>query len=251
MATTARSPRSARPDRGRGDRRGPGRPPLMDRQRIVSVALEIAHEHGVKAVTMTSVAERLGVAMPALYYHVSSRDELLGLIGISLLHTETPAEHRARRLARLDDRVRTGAAPASAARADAQRRPGRPRLQHEQHADARAGGDGAHPRRLHRIRCAVELRLPGPTVLSSVYREHCLAVERAQGRTQLSTTRAAIKAGRARCGTDHVAGHANLGRQARQLRERPRPPLRTRDSSCCSTASKCSSRPRASRQQAD
>src|SRR4051812_3646584 len=87
MATAARS---ARPERARGERRGPGRPPLMDRERIVSVALDIAHEHGVKAVTMTSVAERLGVAMPALYYHVSSRDELLGLIGISLLHTETP-----------------------------------------------------------------------------------------------------------------------------------------------------------------
>ena len=78
----------------------------MDRQRIVDVALEIAHEHGVKGVTMTSVAERLGVAMPALYYHVSSRDELLGLIGVSLLHTEAPATAVSRRLARMDDRVR-------------------------------------------------------------------------------------------------------------------------------------------------
>src|ERR1700730_3202215 len=83
MATTSR-PRRARPARD-GDRRGPGRPPLMDRERIADVALEIAHEHGVKAVTMTSVAERLGVAMPALYYHVSSRDELLGLVGTSVL----------------------------------------------------------------------------------------------------------------------------------------------------------------------
>jgi AcrR family transcriptional regulator len=51
----------------------------------VEAASGIAAESGVKAVTMTAVAERLGVAMPALYYHVSSRDELLGLLGASML----------------------------------------------------------------------------------------------------------------------------------------------------------------------
>ena len=40
----------------------------MDRQRIVDVALEIAHEQGVKGVTMTSVAERLGVAMMPRFF---------------------------------------------------------------------------------------------------------------------------------------------------------------------------------------
>jgi AcrR family transcriptional regulator len=62
-------------------RRGPGRPPRIDRAAIVRAAAQLAAEAGADRVTMTSVAERLGVAMPALYYHVSSRDELLGLVG--------------------------------------------------------------------------------------------------------------------------------------------------------------------------
>ena len=48
-------------------------------------AVELAAETGAEQITMTSVAERLGVAMPALYYHVSSREELLGLVGTSVL----------------------------------------------------------------------------------------------------------------------------------------------------------------------
>lgn len=193
MATSARSPRPARPDRARSDRRGPGRPPLMDRQRIVSVALEIAHEHGVKAVTMTSVAERLGVAMPALYYHVSSRDELLGLIGISLLHTETPAS------AVLDDWRGWMTEFARALRQQALREPtlsvvpavraysmnSIPMLEQAATVLLRAGFPTADA--LWNFGFLVS------TVLSSVYREHCLALERAQGRTQLSTTRVAIQ----------------------------------------------------------
>ncbi|HUP71443.1 MAG TPA: TetR family transcriptional regulator [Acidimicrobiales bacterium] len=165
----------------------------MDRQRIVSVALEIAHEHGVKAVTMTSVAERLGVAMPALYYHVSSRDELLGLIGISLLHTEAPAS------AVLDDWRGWMTEFARALRQQALREPtlsvvpavraysmnSIPMLEQAATVLLRAGFPTADA--LWNFGFLVS------TVLSSVYREHCLALERAQGRTQLSTTRAAIK----------------------------------------------------------
>ena len=193
MATTSRSPRSARPDRGRSDRRGPGRPPLMDRQRIVEVALEIAHESGVKAVTMTSVAERLGVAMPALYYHVSSRDELLGLIGISLLHTEAPAD------VVLNDWRGWMTEFARALRHQALREPtlsvvpsvraysmnSVPMLEQAATALIRAGFSPSD------AMCVFSFLVS--TVLSSVYREHCLALERAQGRTLLSTTRAAIK----------------------------------------------------------
>jgi AcrR family transcriptional regulator len=166
----------------------------MDRQRIVSVALEIAHEHGVKAVTMTSVAERLGVAMPALYYHVSSRDELLGLIGVSLLHTETPAS------AVLDDWRAWMTEFGRALRQQALREPtlsvvpavraysmnSIPMLEQAATVLIRAGFAPADA--LWNFGFLVS------TVLSSVYREHCLAVERAQGRTQLSTTRAAIEA---------------------------------------------------------
>ena len=66
-------------------RRRPGRPARIDRDSIVRAAVELAAETGAEQITMTSVAERLGVAMPALYYHVSSREELLGLVGTSVL----------------------------------------------------------------------------------------------------------------------------------------------------------------------
>jgi AcrR family transcriptional regulator len=62
-----------------------GRPPRISRERIVEMGLEIARERGIKAVTMTSIAARLDVATPALYHYVSGREELLGLIGRSLL----------------------------------------------------------------------------------------------------------------------------------------------------------------------
>ena len=165
----------------------------MDRQRIVEVALEIAHEHGVKGVTMTSVAERLGVAMPALYYHVSSRDELLGLIGISLLYTEAPAT------VVLDDWRGWMTEFARALRQQALREPtlsvvpavraysmnSIPMLEQAATVLIRAGFSPSDA--LWNFGFLVS------TVLSSVYREHCLAVERAQGRTQLSTTRAALQ----------------------------------------------------------
>ena len=66
-------------------RRRPGRPARIDRDSIVRAAVDLAAEAGAEQITMTSVAERLGVAMPALYYHVSSREELLGLVGTSVL----------------------------------------------------------------------------------------------------------------------------------------------------------------------
>jgi AcrR family transcriptional regulator len=73
-------------------RRRPGRPARIDRESIVRAATELIGESGAEQVTMTSVAERLGVAMPALYYHVSSRDELLGLVGTSVFECiDTPS----------------------------------------------------------------------------------------------------------------------------------------------------------------
>jgi AcrR family transcriptional regulator len=193
MAAVSRSSRSARADRAKGDRRGPGRPPLMDRQRIVEVALAIAQENGVKAVTMTSVAERLGVAMPALYYHVSSRDELLGLIGVSLLQTEKPVN------AVLEDWRGWMTEYARALRQQALREPtlsvvpsiraysmtSVPMLEQAAAVLIRAGFPPSD------AMCMFGFLVS--TVLSNVYREHCLAVERAHGRTQLSTTREAIK----------------------------------------------------------
>ena len=62
-----------------------GRKRRFERDDVVQAAAGIAEEVGLEAVTMRGVAERLGVSMPALYKHVQSRDELLGLLGVSML----------------------------------------------------------------------------------------------------------------------------------------------------------------------
>ena len=66
-------------------RRKRGRPPIIDRDMIVGAALAIAADDGASAVTMSSVARRLGVGMPALYNHIRNVDELLGLVASALL----------------------------------------------------------------------------------------------------------------------------------------------------------------------
>jgi AcrR family transcriptional regulator len=49
-------------------------------ERIVSAATELADTHGLEAVSMARVAERLGFTAMALYRHVSGKDELLVLM---------------------------------------------------------------------------------------------------------------------------------------------------------------------------
>ena len=63
----------------------PGRPALIDRESIVACAVELAREKGANAVSMSAVAKRLGVGMPALYYHLRNVDELLAAVGTALL----------------------------------------------------------------------------------------------------------------------------------------------------------------------
>src|SRR5262249_26576635 len=48
--------------------------------RVVEAAIELAEEGGIAAVSMRSVAQRLGVTAMALYRHVASKDELLVLM---------------------------------------------------------------------------------------------------------------------------------------------------------------------------
>lgn len=52
-----------------------GRPPRISRDRVVGAALDI----GLERFSMDDVAERLGVTTPALYTHVSGRDEIVRL----------------------------------------------------------------------------------------------------------------------------------------------------------------------------
>ena len=189
----ANGKKSAEAGGERGERRGPGRPPLMGRSRIVEVALEIARERGVKAVTMTSVAERLGVAMPALYYHVASRDELLGLIATSLLDTETPPQRAAQ------DWKAWMTEFARALREQARREPTLgvvPSISAYGLLSVKIVEQGLEVLTRAGFAPTEAMRNFGQltnVVLSTVYRDYCLDLERRQGRTQLSTLRAMMK----------------------------------------------------------
>lgn len=74
-------------------RRSVGRPrkeaaqaaPVLDRAQIVGAALALIDEQGLPALTIRALAQRLGVAPSAVYWHVSSRDELLsGAVALAL-----------------------------------------------------------------------------------------------------------------------------------------------------------------------
>lgn len=51
--------------------------PLLTRERIVAQALELVDGHGVEALSMRRLAERLGVRAASLYNHVSTKEDLL------------------------------------------------------------------------------------------------------------------------------------------------------------------------------
>ncbi|GLU46276.1 TetR family transcriptional regulator [Nocardiopsis ansamitocini] len=59
-------------------RRGPR--PGLSLERIVGAAIELADAHGLAAVSMNRVAERVGVTPMALYRYVRSKDDLLLLM---------------------------------------------------------------------------------------------------------------------------------------------------------------------------
>lgn len=54
----------------------------LDTQQVVDVAAEIADSEGLDAITLTRVANELGVRQPALYRHVDSYDGLIRLLGL-------------------------------------------------------------------------------------------------------------------------------------------------------------------------
>ncbi len=59
-------------------RRGPRRG--LDVDALVAAAVGLADEHGLEALTMRRVAERVGVGVMSLYTYVADRDELLDLM---------------------------------------------------------------------------------------------------------------------------------------------------------------------------
>jgi AcrR family transcriptional regulator len=172
-------------------RRRPGRPARIDRDSIVRTATELAVEQGAERVTMTSVAERLGVAMPALYYHVGSRDELLGLVGASMLVQIDVPE--------LDAWDEWLLAFAAALRGAARANPGvvntTPITAHGlvnvplvECALQRLVGAGFEPKE-----ALLAFDSVVATTIDSVRRDHCLELEAANGNTQLSRFRAALE----------------------------------------------------------
>lgn len=68
-----------------------GRPPLIDRQAVLTASLQLADEGGLEAVTMQAVADRLGVTPMALYRHVTNKADLLdGVVERLLTEVDVP-----------------------------------------------------------------------------------------------------------------------------------------------------------------
>lgn len=77
----------------------------LDRQQIVDATLELADTKGLSAVSMRTLAGRLGVTPMALYRHVADKRELLDglvealLLALEIPDRELPWEQRLRELA--------------------------------------------------------------------------------------------------------------------------------------------------------
>jgi AcrR family transcriptional regulator len=76
-ATDGRSPRSLWFNAPMNDQ---DRRPQLTRERVVAEALTIIAEDGVQALTMRTLAARLGVVPGALYHHVRNKDQLQDLV---------------------------------------------------------------------------------------------------------------------------------------------------------------------------
>ncbi len=58
--------------------RGPrGRPPRLSRGLVVAAAVELVREHGLRQLSMRTLAERLGATPMAVYKHVENREALV------------------------------------------------------------------------------------------------------------------------------------------------------------------------------
>ncbi len=88
------------------------RPAQIDRAAVLATSLQIADEHGLAAVTMAAVAQRLGVTPMALYRHVANKADLLdGLVESLLTEFTLPPSELSweARLAAIGDAIRATA----------------------------------------------------------------------------------------------------------------------------------------------
>lgn len=63
------------------------RPRIVDVDKIVTAALDIADQDGLSAVSMRTVSDRLGVVPMALYRHVDNKEDLLTRMADTVLST--------------------------------------------------------------------------------------------------------------------------------------------------------------------
>jgi TetR/AcrR family transcriptional regulator, tetracycline repressor protein len=68
------------------------RSPGLDKNAIVSAALDIIAERGVPGLSMRLLSERLGVSLGATYRHVPNKNELLRLVAADLYARVKPAD---------------------------------------------------------------------------------------------------------------------------------------------------------------
>jgi AcrR family transcriptional regulator len=81
-----------------------GRPPRLGREQVLAAAVELADRDGLAALTMRSVAHRLGAEAMSLYRHVANKQDLLdGMVDMVYAEIDVPepggdwkAEMRAR-----------------------------------------------------------------------------------------------------------------------------------------------------------
>lgn len=72
-------------------KRPPGRPAKLHRDEIVAAAVELADASGLDAITMRSVARRLGAEAMSLYRHLENKDDLLdGMVDVVHAEIELP-----------------------------------------------------------------------------------------------------------------------------------------------------------------
>jgi AcrR family transcriptional regulator len=80
-------------ERARARSKDSGSRQPLDRGRVLSVAVQIADERGVAAVTMREVAARLGVEAMSLYNHVKNKDDILdGMVDIVIEQIDLPSD---------------------------------------------------------------------------------------------------------------------------------------------------------------
>jgi AcrR family transcriptional regulator len=73
---------------------GDGRPrETLSRERVLRAAIELADERGIDALTMRELAGKLGFEGASLYYHVTSKDDLLdGMTELVAAEIDVPSE---------------------------------------------------------------------------------------------------------------------------------------------------------------